>query len=147
VWFQRYLLPDIAHVLHRPPCRLIIVLLNSKVNNPYPCSSLPVPTKLSGSAGFKSQSVVELTILPTIRLYPASHTSQAPAYRLNFKLDLQSLFGLLCVQLYSLAEAPQPNHSPSPNPPHLGFYTMALLVSQDRRHLFVTPCSSQSVSE
>jgi hypothetical protein len=39
-----------------------------------------------------------------------------------------------CAQLYSLAETPQP-----PLPPHLGPYTRALLVSQDRRHLFVTP--------
>jgi hypothetical protein len=38
-----------------------------------------------------------------------------------------------CAQLYSLAETPPP-------PPHLGSYTRALLVSQDRRHLFVTPC-------
>ncbi len=29
-----------------------------------------------------------------------------------------------------------------PPPPHLGSYTRALLVSQDRRHLFVTPCCS-----
>jgi len=57
-------------------------------------------------------------------------------HRLNMQVDFQSLFGLhvpWCAQLYSLAEIPQ-----SP-PPHLGSYTMALLVSQDRRHLFVTP--------
>ncbi len=53
--------------------------------------------------------------------------------RLNMKLDLQSFFGLH-VQLFSLAEAPQP----PPPPAHLGSYTKALLVSQDRRHLFVT---------
>ncbi len=28
---------------------------------------------------------------------------------------------------------------PPPHPPHLGSFTRALLVSQDRRHLFVTP--------
>jgi hypothetical protein len=39
-----------------------------------------------------------------------------------------------CVQRYSLAENPQ-----LPPPPHLGSLTRALLVSQDRRHLFVTP--------
>ncbi len=55
------------------------------------------------------------------------------SHRLNMELDLQSLFGL-CVQLYSLAETPQPQL-----PPHLGSYTGALLVSQHRRHLFVTP--------
>ncbi len=40
-----------------------------------------------------------------------------------------------CAQLYSLAETPQP---PPPFLPHLGSYTRALLVSQDRRHLYVT---------
>ncbi len=38
-----------------------------------------------------------------------------------------------CIQLFSLAETPQPL------PPHLGSYTRALLVSQDRQHLFETP--------
>ncbi len=41
-----------------------------------------------------------------------------------------------CVQLYSMAEAWQPTH------PHMGSYTRALLVSQDRRHLFKTPAES-----
>jgi hypothetical protein len=50
------------------------------------------------------------------------------------ELDLQSLFGAPCAQLYSLVETPH-----SPHPPHLGSYTRELLVSQDRRHLFVTP--------
>jgi hypothetical protein len=27
----------------------------------------------------------------------------------------------------------------NPNPPHLGSYTKSLLVSQERRHLFVIP--------
>jgi hypothetical protein len=40
-------------------------------------------------------------------------------------------------QLYSLAETPQTSH-----PPAFG----ALLVSQDRRHLFVTPCIRLSTS-
>jgi hypothetical protein len=53
----------------------------------------------------------------------------------DMELDLQSLFGLLCAQMYSMAEIPQL----PPLPPHLGSYTRALLVSKDRRHLFVTP--------
>jgi hypothetical protein len=50
------------------------------------------------------------------------------------ELDLRSLFGLhvYTVQLYSLAETPSPP---------FGSNLRALLVSQDRRHLFVTPYS------
>jgi hypothetical protein len=33
----------------------------------------------------------------------------------------------------------------SPLPPHLGSYREALLVSQDKRHLFVTPCLARTV--
>jgi hypothetical protein len=47
------------------------------------------------------------------------------------ELDLQSLFGL---HVYSLAETPPPPRIWA----HV--YEGALLVSQDRRHLFVTPC-------
>jgi hypothetical protein len=48
-------------------------------------------------------------------------------------LDLQSLFWLLCTG----GHWPRPRNSLLP--PHLGSYTRALLVSQDR-HLFGTPC-------
>jgi hypothetical protein len=43
------------------------------------------------------------------------------------ELDLQSLFGLLCFMAETLQLPPLPA------------YTRALLVSQDRRNLFVTP--------
>ena len=54
------------------------------------------------------------------------------------ELDLQSLFGLLCTAvLYSLA----------PPPPAFGLiYEDAILVSQDRRHVFVTPCAAGVLS-
>ncbi len=48
-----------------------------------------------------------------------------------------------CVQLYSLTETPQL----PPLPPHLGSYTRSLLVSQDRRHLFVTTAKSQFTAD
>ncbi len=51
---------------------------------------------------------------------------------------LDSLKGLQIRALFSLAVTP-PNAT---SPPHLGSYTRALLVSQDRRHLFVTPCTA-----
>jgi hypothetical protein len=50
-------------------------------------------------------------------------------------LYLKSLFGLLCTAVL-IAWDPA-----TPPPPHLGSYTRPLLVSQDRRHLFVTPWS------
>ncbi len=50
------------------------------------------------------------------------------------ELDLQSIFGLLCTAVLI-------GRDPATLPllPHLGSYIRALLVSQDRRHLFVTP--------
>jgi hypothetical protein len=54
---------------------------------------------------------------------------------LDMELDLQSLYGL---HVYTAGLI---GWDPATSPPHLGSYTSALLVSQDRRHLFVTPCS------
>ena len=54
-------------------------------------------------------------------------------HRLNMKLDLQSLFGLLCAAVL-IGRDPA-----TPPPPIWAQYTSALLVSKDRRHLFVTP--------
>ncbi len=50
------------------------------------------------------------------------------------ELDLQCLFGLLCTAVL-IGRGPA---SPLPLLPHLGSYPRALLVSQDRRHLFAT---------
>ncbi len=55
--------------------------------------------------------------------------------RLNMVLDLQSLFGLLWTSVLIGWDLATP-----PLNPHLSLYTRALLVSQDRKHLFVTPC-------
>ncbi len=55
---------------------------------------------------------------------------------LNMELDLKSLFELLCTAAVLSGWAPA---TPSLTP-HLGSHTRALLVSQDRRHLFVTSC-------
>jgi hypothetical protein len=53
------------------------------------------------------------------------------------ELDLQSLFGL---HVHRRTHWLRPRNSPPPPlPPHWGSYTRALLVSQDSRHLFVTP--------
>ncbi len=88
-----------------------------------------------------AEGFLEITITWVMLLFLRHHM-------LNMELNLQSLFGLpvhSCTHwlywkspkkspLYSSAETPQP-----PPPPHLGSYTRALSVSQDRRHLFVTP--------
>jgi hypothetical protein len=63
--------------------------------------------------------------------------------RLNMELDLQSLFRL---RVHSCPHWLRLHSPPPPIPPHLGSYTRALLVSQDRRHLFVTPLWSPKVS-
>jgi len=54
-------------------------------------------------------------------------------HRLNMELDLQSLFGLLCTAVLIGWDFASP-----PFTRILGSYTRALLVCQDRRHLFVT---------
>ncbi len=59
-----------------------------------------------------------------IRQYSVMQSFMQPNHRLNMEVDLQSLFGLhitWCAQLY----------------------TRALLVSKERRHLFVTPWTEQ----
>jgi hypothetical protein len=57
------------------------------------------------------------------------------------ELDLQSLFGL---HVHSCTHWLRPRN-PHPLPLHLGSYTMALLVSQDKRHLFVPPAYKVSL--
>ena len=80
-----------------------------------------------------SASVAPLVILVEV---PPGHTKQVTCtHRLNMELNLQSYLGS-CVPLYSLVETPQL----PPSLPHLGSYTRALLVSQDRRNPIVTPC-------
>ncbi len=63
-----------------------------------------------------------------------NHSISPFDHKLNMELDLQSLFGLLCTAVLIGRDPATP-----PLPP-LGSYTRALLVSQDRRHLFVTSC-------
>jgi hypothetical protein len=71
-------------------------------------------------------------LLPDARPLPLN----VSPHRLNMKL-VSKVYFCFCVRLYSLAETP-------PLPLHLDSFTRALLVSKDRRHLFVTPCLSCS---
>ncbi len=63
-------------------------------------------------------------------------------HRLNMELDLQSILYLGSCVPYSCTHWLRPRNSPSPppSPRILRSYTRAHLVSQDRRHLFVTSC-------
>jgi hypothetical protein len=82
---------------------------------------------------YKTPNVENLKLLlhaKKCRIYIPCHL------RLNVELELKSLFGL---HVHSCTHWPRPRNPPPPHP-HLGSYTRALLVSQDRRHLFVTPC-------
>jgi hypothetical protein len=55
------------------------------------------------------------------------------------ELDLQGFFGLHVHILICTHWLRPCNPPPPPHPLHLSSYTRVLLVSQDRRHLFVTP--------
>ncbi len=61
-------------------------------------------------------------------------SSELPLHRLNIELDLQSL-KFIWAPVYSCTHWLKPRNSPLL--PHLG--EGAILVSQDRRHLFVSP--------
>jgi hypothetical protein len=61
---------------------------------------------------------------------------EAYHHRFNYEINLQSFFGL---HVHSCTHWPRTATS-SPFPPHLDSNTRALLVSQYRRHLLVTPC-------
>ncbi len=56
------------------------------------------------------------------------------AHRLNMKLDLQSLYGLLCTAVLISWNPATP-----PLPPHLGSYTRALLVGQEKTTSLYNP--------
>jgi hypothetical protein len=78
--------------------------------------------------------LAELRIIDQVEMLSWMRSS----HRLKMEVDLQSLFGLRvtwCAQLFSLAETPQL----PPSPRIWTRITRALLVSKDRRHLFVTP--------
>ncbi len=67
----------------------------------------------------------------------AGNGGETCEHRLNMELDLKRLFGLLCTAVLIGSDPATP---PSPRAFGLIQYTRALLVNQDRRHLFVTPC-------
>ncbi len=110
---------------------------------------------------YESQAQEEPSRLKDLPLYISLHSSRAPGYLsrlqstvnpsclqegvnlyystpwVKYGLYLQSLFGLHVHSCTNVGWDPA-----TPPPAHLGSYTRALLVSQYRRRLFVTPCSS-----
>jgi hypothetical protein len=69
------------------------------------------------------------SVYHTAHFYPKTH-------RLNMELHVQSLLRLHVHSSTHWLRTPSLL-------PHLGSYTRAPLVSQDRRHLFVTPCKKR----
>jgi hypothetical protein len=61
-------------------------------------------------------------------------------YALYHRLNMDGVRSpkFILALVYSCTHWLRPRHSPTP--PHLGSYTRALLVSKDRRHLFVSTC-------
>ncbi len=87
-----------------------------------------------------SNGDVPTVACPTLSRYPCIQL-ETQRHRLNMEVNLLSLFGLhvtWCAQLYSLAESPETLQLP-PSPRIWSRITRALLVSKDRRHLFVSP--------
>ncbi len=87
---------------------------------------------VASAKGTDSAGVAKVTALAATTIHPIG-----AAHRLNMELDLQSKFR---PYVHGCIHWLRPCN-PSP-PPHLGSYTRALLVIQDRRHLFVTPWCS-----
>ncbi len=67
------------------------------------------------------------------------------SHSLNMEVDLQSYWGSMSRDVHSCTHWLRPRNSPPP--PHLDSYYEGLLVSKDRRHLFVTTWPQCSVSE
>ncbi len=85
-----------------------------------------------GSNSHPSSPIINITAglpCPSVPLYESFF------HRSNMGFDLQSLFGLHVHSCTHWLIPRKPPHGPA-----LGSYTRALLVSQDRRHLFVTLC-------
>jgi hypothetical protein len=73
----------------------------------------------------------------------AYHTSpksiNKPHHRLNMEVDLKVYLGSMSRDVHSCRYSLAATLQPPPILPHWDSYTRALLVSKDRRHLFVTP--------
>jgi hypothetical protein len=87
-------------------------------------------TKSASKFTAKIRRISELYRRFPVMLRKTDHTNTIVS-RLSMELELQSLFGH---HLHSCTHCLKPRSPPSP----IGSYTRALLVSQDRRHLFVT---------
>ncbi len=70
------------------------------------------------------------------------HQNKCLSHWLNMELDLHSLFG---IHVHSCTHWMRPRNYPPP--PHLGSYTRALLVSQDRLHPLCDPLVSRECLE
>ncbi len=95
----------------------------------YETSSPPRCFCLGGSINFVGSESGQIQSVKLLADYGLQQ-----GHMLNKELYFQSLFGLLCTAVLIGWDPATP-----PLPQHLDSYTRELLVSQDRRHLFVTP--------
>ncbi len=84
-------------------------------------------------------------LIAKYEVYNHSLSLVALAHRLNMELAVIFYLELMCTAVligWGSATATTPGGVAEPPPPQVGLCTRALLVNQDRRHIFVTPCFS-----
>ncbi len=109
------------------------LLTKQRPNSQYLTGSIKLTMTLGCRIGRRTLKLfLSKWILPAGTLL-AEGNLVGTSHRLSIEIDIQSLFGL---HVYSCTHWLRALHPPLP---HLGSDTRALLVSHDRRHLFVTP--------
>jgi hypothetical protein len=116
---------------------LLMLTINYNYNNSYSNRATAV-VQTYGWLAMLTRCCPTATATEIFPFINITKIRQVESHRLNIEVDIQSLFRLhvtWCAQLYSMAETPQL----PPSPRIWTRNTRPLLVSKDRRHLFVTP--------
>ncbi len=95
----------------------------------------PWKALLSSLVGGDGQECIICIITEASLGVPHSLTRELLDYEYRLNMDISKVYlGSMCTAVHVGWDPRKP-----PPPPYLGSYTRALLVSQDRWHLFVTP--------